>query len=151
MGGVLQRRSRPSATTESRRWTCQWMDRYSRLGKLRYQPNGLPGDQGLIGNYKAGFWYDNSRFTDFNTVARPLPPSRGNWGFYGLFDQVLVRFGEQRSNRGFGVTGSLMVSPDQSVSQMPFFSRPASLFRGIFPSRPSDVGRLWRCFRPLQQ
>jgi porin len=53
---------------------------------------------------------------------------------------VLIRFGERGSNRGFGVTGSLMVSPDQSVSQLPFFSTAGFLVRGIFPSRPTDVG-----------
>src|SRR5947208_10208951 len=112
------------------------------IGEAGYQLNGLPGDQGLIGNYKVGLWYDNSGFTDFNTVARAVSPhtSRGNWGVYGLFDQVLVQFGERGSNRGFGITGSFMVSPDQSVSQMPFFSTPGVLVRGIFPSRPTDVG-----------
>jgi porin len=112
------------------------------IGEVGYQINGLPGDQGLLGNYKAGVWYDNSRFTDFNTVARSHSPhsNRGNWGFYGLFDQMLVRFGERASNRGFGVTGSLMVSPDRSVSQLPFFSTAGFLVRGIFPSRPTDVG-----------
>jgi porin len=112
------------------------------IGEVGYQANGLPGDQGLLGNYKAGVWYDNSQFTDFNTVGRGHSPrtTRGNWGFYGLFDQVLVRFGEHGSNRGFGVTGSLMVSPHQSVSQMPFFSTAGVLVRGLFQSRPTDVG-----------
>ncbi len=112
------------------------------IGEVGYQRNGLPGDQGLIGNYKAGFWYDNSRFTDFNTVAHAHSPraSRGNWGVYGLFDQVLVRFGERGSNRGFGVTGSVLVSPDQSVSHMPFFSTAGFVVRGLFASRPTDVG-----------
>jgi porin len=112
------------------------------IGEIGYQTNGLPGDQGLLGNYKAGVWYDNSRFTDFKTVARvhSTHSNRGNWGLYGLFDQVLVRFGERGSNRGFGVTGSLMISPDQSVSQLPFFATAGFLVRGIFPSRPTDVG-----------
>src|SRR5262245_4503820 len=112
------------------------------IGEFGYQVNGLPGDPGLLGNYKAGLWYDNSRYTDFDTAAHGHFPhaTRGNWGFYGLFDQVLVQFGERGSNRGFGVTGSLMVSPDQSVSQMPFFSTAGFLVRGIFPSRPTDVG-----------
>ena len=112
------------------------------IGEVGYQVNGRPGDQGLIGNYKAGFWYDDSRYTDFTTVARGQSPgtSRGNWGLYGLFDQVLVRFGEPGSNRGFGITGSLLVSPDQSVSQMPFFATAGMVVRGLFPSRPTDVG-----------
>jgi porin len=111
------------------------------IGEVGYQSNGLPGDQGLIGNYKAGFWYDDSRYIDFNTVARARVPdsSRGNWGLYGLFDQVLVRFGGPGSNRGFGVTGSVLVSPDQSISQMPFFATAGLVVRGLFPSRATDV------------
>ena len=111
------------------------------IGEAGYQVNGLPGDRGLLGNYKVGFWYDDSQYTDFNSVARGTPRvSRGNWGAYALFDQVLVQFGGPGSNRGFGVTGSVLVSPDQSISQMPVFSTAGFLVRGIFPSRPTDVG-----------
>ena len=112
------------------------------IAEAGYQANGLPGDAGLLGNYKAGFWYDDHQFTDFTTVARGRAPggTRGNWGFYGLFDQVLMRFGEPGSNRGFGVTGSVLVSPDQSISQMPVFATAGVLARGMFPSRPTDVG-----------
>jgi porin len=53
---------------------------------------------------------------------------------------VLVRFGGPGSNRGFGVTGSLLVSPDQSVSLMPFFTTAGVVVRGAFASRPTDVG-----------
>jgi porin len=105
------------------------------IAEIAYQPNSMPGDRGLLGNYKAGFWYDNSRFSNFNTGEF----ERGNWGFYTLFDQVLVRFGEQGSHRGFGIAGSFLVSPDQSVSQMPFFFTAALVTRGIFPSRPVDI------------
>ena len=105
------------------------------IGEIACQPNSMPGDRGLVGNYKAGFWYDNSRYTDFNTGA----VNRGNWGFYGLFDQVLVRFGERASHRGFGVAGSFLASPDQSISQMPYFFTAALVTRGIFPSRPRDI------------
>jgi porin len=105
------------------------------IGEIAYQPNSLPGDRGLLGNYKAGFWYDNSRFTDFNTGAL----NRGNWGFYGMFDQVLVRFGKPSSHRGFGVAGSFLASPDQPISQMPYFFTCALVTRGIFPSRPRDI------------
>jgi porin len=105
------------------------------IGEIAYQPNSLPGDRGLIGNYKAGFWYDNSLYTDFNTGA----VSRGNWGFYGMIDQVLVRFGEPASHRGFGVAGSFLASPDQSISQMPYFFTTALVTRGIFSSRPRDI------------
>jgi porin len=111
------------------------------IGEAAYQANGLPGDRGLIGNYKAGFWYDDSQYTDFDTVGPGRSPSRkrGNWGVYALFDQVLVRFGEPDSNRGFGVTGSFLASPDQSISEMPYFFTAAVVTRGLFTSRPRDV------------
>ncbi len=114
------------------------------IGEVGYQVNGLPGDAGLIGNYKAGVWYDDHQYLDFTTVARGGAPqvTRGNWGLYGLFDQVLVGFGAPGSNRGFGVTGSVLVSPDQSVSLMPFFATAGVVIRGIFASRPTDVGGL---------
>ena len=43
------------------------------IGEAAYQINGLPGDVGSLGNYKAGFWYDDHQYTDFNTVARSTP------------------------------------------------------------------------------
>ena len=104
------------------------------IAEAGYQINGLPGDAGLLGNYKAGFWYDDHQYTDFTTAARGRAPgvTRGNWGFYGLFDQVLMRFGEP-GHRGLGITGSVLVSPDQSISQMPVFATAGVLARGIFP------------------
>jgi porin len=110
------------------------------IGEFGYQRNGLPGDSRLLGNYKAGFWYDNSTFTDFKTVGygRPSETKRGNWGLYTMFDQVLVPFGQPTSNRGFGVFGTLMVSPDGSASQMPYFFAGGVACRGIFASRPTD-------------
>ena len=105
------------------------------IGEAGYQINGLPGDGGPMGNYNAGFWYDDSRYLEFRSGGA----SRGNWGLYGLFDQVLVRFGGD-PKRGFGVSGSVLVSPDQSVSWMSFFPTAGVLVRGLFPSRPTDVG-----------
>jgi porin len=114
------------------------------ITEIGYQRNGLPGDSRLLGNYKAGFWYDDSRFTDFKTVGYGTAPTtrRGSWGFYGLFDQVLVPFGEATSNRGLGVFGSFIVAPDESISQMPYFFTAGVACRGIFTSRPRDTAGL---------
>ena len=61
------------------------------MGEACYQLNGLPGDSLYLGDYKVGFWYGNSEFTDYDTVGFGTPPSakRGSWGFYSLFDQVI--------------------------------------------------------------
>jgi carbohydrate-selective porin OprB/predicted NBD/HSP70 family sugar kinase len=111
------------------------------IGEVGYQINGLPGESRLLGNYKLGFWYDNADYTDYNTVgfAHPAGTKRGNYGLYAMFDQVLVSFGEPTSNRGFGIFGTFMASPDESVSQMPYFFDAGIVSRGIFVSRPIDV------------
>jgi porin len=110
------------------------------IGEAGYRLNGLPGDSQFLGNYKAGFWYDNSAFTDYRTVGygTRTGSKQGSWGFYGLYDQVLIPFAEPTSNRGLGVFGSVIVAPDESVSQMPYFFTAGIAMRGILASRPTD-------------
>jgi porin len=105
------------------------------IGEIGYQFNGQPSNSQYLGNYKAGFWYDNSNYTNYNTSSS----QRGNWGFYGLFDQVLIPFAQPGSNRGFGIFGSLLASPEQSISQLPYFFTAGFACRGICASRPTDT------------
>lgn len=111
------------------------------IGEAGYELNGMPGDPPYLGNYKVGGWYDDSHYTDFRTVGLigPSTTRRGNWGLYTLFDQVLIPFGDPGANRGFGIFGSALVSPDQSVSQLPYFFTAGVAGRGIFATRPRDV------------
>lgn len=104
------------------------------IGEAGLRLNGLPGDAGLVGNYKAGLWYDNSEMTQFGSAES----KRGGFGLYGLFDQVLVPFADRQTNRGLGIFGSVMFAPDPSVDQMPFFFTAGIAARGMFPSRPVD-------------
>ena len=105
------------------------------ISEAGYQINGLPGDNQLLGNYKLGAWYDRSTLMDFESGAE----NRGSWGFYGLFDQVLVPFGSPGSNRGFGVFGSVTVAPDSDIQQLPLFFTAGVSARGMFDARPRDV------------
>src|SRR5262249_11067858 len=104
------------------------------IGEVGYQINGLPGEGELLGNYKLGAWYDRTSYSDFETGDEV----KGNWGCYGLFDQVLVPSGDPGSNRGFGSFGSVMSAADPSIAQMPFFFTAGVAARGVFDSRPSD-------------
>jgi porin len=106
-----------------------------------YQNNGLPGDPGLLGNYRVGAWYDNSSYEDFRTVGYATPPinQRGNWGLYTLDDQVLVAWGDRSRNSGLGICVSALVSPNQSISQLPYFLSAAIVARGFLNARPTDV------------
>jgi porin len=105
------------------------------ISEAGYQINGLPGDNQLLGNYKLGAWYDDAQLTDFETGAK----RRGSWGFYALFDQVLVPFGSPGSNRGFGVFGSVTVAPNSDIQQLPLFITAGVSARGIFDARPRDA------------
>ena len=118
------------------------------IGEAVYQRNQRKGDSGLPGNYKFGIWFDGHAYQDFGSkVLGPLVPGitphflQSNYGFYGLCDQVLIRFGSSSEKilRGIGVTGSVQAAPAQSRSQMPFFCEAGILARGIFPQRPRDV------------
>src|ERR1700722_4360258 len=84
-----------------------------------YQRNGLPGDVGLIGNFRVGAWDDNSSYEDFRTAGygTPVADQRGNWGLYTLIDQVLIAFGDRSRNSGLGICGSALVFPNQSITQ----------------------------------
>jgi porin len=111
------------------------------IAEAGYQCNGLQGDTGLIGNYRAGLWYDNAAFADYRTdgYATPSESKRGNYGFYALADQVLVAFGDRSRNSGLGVCASALISPDTSVSQMPYFFTAGIVSRGFLPCRPTDM------------
>jgi len=105
------------------------------MGEVGYQFNGLSGDSQRLGNYKVGTWYDRSKLTDFESGTSKV----GSWGFYSLFDQVLVPFGSPTSNRGFGVFGSVTVAPESHVQQLPLFVTGGVSARGLFDARPRDA------------
>ena len=105
------------------------------MGEVGYQFNGLPGDSARLGNYKLGGWYDHSTLTDFESGAR----KRGSWGYYGLFDQVLVPFGVRGSHRGLGVFGSVTVATDSHIQQLPLYFTAGASARGLFHMRPRDA------------
>jgi porin len=105
------------------------------IAEVGYQVNGLPGDNQLVGNYKVGAWYDDAQFTNFLSGTNV----HGSWGYYALFDQVLVPFGRPGSNRGFGVFGSIIVAPNPDIQQLPLFITAGVSARGIFEARPRDA------------
>jgi porin len=105
------------------------------MWEVGYQVNGLPGDSQRLGNYKFGGWYDHATLTDFESGVR----KRGSWGYYGLFDQVLIPFGTPGSNRGFGIFGSVTIAPDSHVQQLPLYFTAGLSARGLTDARPRDA------------
>ena len=65
----------------------------------------------------------------------PAPPStvHGSWTYYALFDQVIYEPNGRDDPRNLGVFASVVVSPDQSINQMPFFCDGGFIFRDLIP------------------
>ncbi len=116
------------------------------IGEAAYQCNGLPNDKGELGTYKIGAYYDGNRFAEFNDqflgdttsmFSSAATTRRGNWGYYALADQMIFRLGNDKK-RGVGVFASILVSPDEEISTMPFFCNGGLLWRGPIATRPDD-------------
>jgi porin len=115
------------------------------IGEAGLQVNGLPGDTGLIGNYKIGGWYDASTQTVFGSSDA----IRGSSGEYAMFDQVVIPFARRETNRGLGIFGSATFSNNPSVGTLPYFFTAGVITRGLFDCRPSDevgLGALYGIF-----
>ena len=68
-----------------------------------------------------------------------LAKTRGSWGFYGLFDQVLVPLGNPGSNRGLGIFGSATVAPEPDIQQLPLFLTAGVSGRGLFDAQDYEI------------
>ena len=115
------------------------------IAEVGYQRNGLPDDEGYLGNYKIGGYYNGGSFETFSPsqfspgVGPPASTVEGKWGYYALFDQVLFQPYGKADPRAMGICGSIAVAPDQSTNQMPFFCSGGTLIRGLIPGRPTDT------------
>ena len=118
------------------------------IAEMGYHFNGLASDEGKLGNYKLGGYYNGGSFT--NSAGRVLGPAAagagltsttttGDWGFYAIADQVVWQPGGKGDPRGLGVFGSIVVAPNDTINQMPFFCDGGVIVRGLLPSRPTDL------------
>ena len=114
------------------------------IGKLATKSTGFRATEGLIGNYKAGLWYDDSRYTDFNTVARAHSPEPVGGTGASMACSTRCWFGS--ANMAATVVSasparswSLPTNPSVRCLSSP---QPASSSAAFFPSRPTDVGGL---------
>ena len=68
------------------------------IAEVGYQRNGHADDEGMIGNYKLGGYYNGGSFDAFNpsqfapgVAGPPATTVNGNWGYYAVFDQVIYQ------------------------------------------------------------
>jgi len=88
--------------------------------------NQEEGDQGMPGNYKAGFYYLTGG------------EQEGNPCFYLLFDQMIYRQGGPGSTRGLTPFLTLLFQP-KNRNLFPFFTTAGLTYKGIVSSRPDDL------------
>jgi porin len=126
------------------------------IAEVGYQHNGHADDQGMLGNYKLGAYYNGGSFDEFSpsqfVAVGPAPASvSGNWGYYALFDQVVYQPYGKDDPRSVGIFGSIVVAADPSINMLPFFCNGGVLARGLLPSRPTDtlgLGVIYGSFSP---
>jgi porin len=107
--------------------------------------NQAPGDHGMPGNYKVGYFFltgDEPKFSGGK--------ERGDPCFYILLDQMIYRRGGADSNQGLTPFISLVFQP-KNRNLIPFFFDGGLVFRGPLSSRPKDVasvGYIYGKFSP---
>ena len=118
------------------------------IGEAQYAVNQGKQAMGLPGVYKVGAWYATTDFADQHygldgtgatvsladpTVADPLNHS-GNWGIYGVADQMIWRGGDRSVNlfvrAGYSPADRNLVS---------YYIDGGAGFKGIIPGRADDA------------
>ena len=111
------------------------------IAEVGYQRNGHHDDPGMLGNYKLGGYYNGGSFDTFSpsqfapgAAGMPSSTVAGNWGYYALFDQVIFQPYGKDDPHATGIFASIIVTPDPSINQMPFFCSCGVVNRGLVPT-----------------
>lgn len=114
---------------------------------LEYEANREKDSTGLAAAYKLGGWYHTGNFADQrfgvdaagNTITLALEPGaplnhRGNWGIYGIIDQMLWRHGP--ASVSIFTRAGLVPSDRNLVS---WYVDGGIGFKGLVPGRADDT------------
>ncbi|MGE0563418.1 MAG: carbohydrate porin [Pseudolabrys sp.] len=117
------------------------------IGELQYQVNQGKAAKGLAAAYKLGVWYHSGRFADQRngidatgaTVSLATSPPttlyhRGNWGVYGVVDQMVWR-GMESSVSVFTRAGA--VPNDRNL--VSWYVDGGVGIKGLLPGRADDT------------
>ena len=118
------------------------------MGEVQYAVNQGKQAVGLPGVYKLGGWYATTHFADQHfgidatgaTVSLGVDPSadpiqhRGDWGIYGVADQMIWRAGERSVN--LFLRGGLAPADRNLIS---YYVDAGAGFTGLIPGRANDV------------
>lgn len=110
------------------------------MAEAQYQYNQEKNSPGLAGAIKLGGWYHFGQFggerSGFNKLF--LPDHRGDYGFYGMIDQMLWPLPGDDPKKGVGGFALVSASPsDRNVAD--FYAEGGITFIGVLDNRPDDV------------
>ncbi|MBI1869110.1 MAG: carbohydrate porin [Methylocystis sp.] len=119
------------------------------IGEAQVKHNQDNSSSGLAGTIKLGVWRHFSRFDDqrFGTDALSLAdpssngvplPHRGDWGVYGVIDQMIWRASADAPKKGAGVFARLSASPSDR-NMIDFYAEGGVNFMGLLDARPDDA------------
>ncbi len=121
------------------------------IAEVQYARHGGDGATGLPGTFKLGGWYNAQPFQDqrFNSLGTSLADPgnnpgttagrslRGNWGVYGVVDQLLWREAGTK-DQGIGAFLRVMGAPgDRNL--VDFYADAGLTWKGAIPGRDSDT------------
>ena len=109
------------------------------VGQVSYLYNQDKGNAGLPGEYTIGGLYDSNKFS---SLSFPAGKVGGNYNLYAMFQQMVYRDGGPRSQKGLTVWGEVAISPNPSVSSMPYFLGGGLSYLGLIPSRGKDIASI---------
>jgi len=103
--------------------------------------------EGLAGTIKVGGWNHFGKFADQRFDSGGLPivgtsnpgrPIDGDWGIFGIIDQLVWRLPGSEQPKGVALFGRVMGAPsDQNL--IDFYTDGGITFTGMIPRRPEDV------------
>ena len=109
------------------------------VAQVDYLLNQARGDAGWPGQYTIGGFYDSNTFSSLSDPGRTVS---GDYGVYAMFQQMVHRDGGPGSPRGLTVWGELVISPNASVSPMPYALDDGLSYHGLIPRRGNDIASL---------
>jgi len=107
------------------------------LGEMVYQTNQAADATGLPGTYKFGGYYDSKSFPDQTGPGT----HRGDYGLYGMGDQLLYRepLGPQDQPRGLGAFLRVGSAPQSDRNVVTIDCEAGLSYTGALRSRPLDI------------
>lgn len=120
------------------------------MAEAQYKYKQERNSPGLAGTIKLGAWYHFGNFGGprFGFDGVPFPEIRGDYGVYGMIDQMLWRLPGGEPKKGVGGFALISASPaDRNVAA--FYAEAGITFIGVLDDRPNDTFGLAVAYSPV--